>query len=291
MAKVADYYEVLGVPRGASQKDINAAFRKLARKYHPDVNPGDKQAEARFKEITAAHEVLSDAEKRKLYDRYGPNWQSFAHAAQQGAAQPGSGPRANVRYEQVDPETFKDLFGEADLGDILGGLGGIFGRGRNNRRRAEPLEIEMRVQVTLREAFGGGTRTIELGDGRRIELKIPAGIASGTVLRVPGVRARIEVMADPVFERVGKDLHVVAVVPLRAALLGGEVEVPTMKGGKVKLTVPAGTQNGTRLRLRGLGMPDTKGGVAGDLYAEVRVRLPLPVDEATQRWAEGLPTA
>src|SRR5919199_1519849 len=109
MAKVADFYEVLGVPRGATQKEINGAFRKLARKYHPDVNPGDKQAEARFKEITAAHEVLSGAD---------------------------------VRYEQVDPETLKDLFGEADFGDILGGLGGIFGRGRNNRRRAEPLEIE-----------------------------------------------------------------------------------------------------------------------------------------------------
>jgi curved DNA-binding protein len=290
MAKVADYYEVLGVPRAASQKDINAAFRKLARKYHPDVNPGDKQAEARFKEITAAHEVLSDAEKRKLYDRYGPNWQSFAHGAQAGP-QPGAGARTNVRYEQVDPEMFKDLFGgENDFGDILGGLGGIFGRGRNNRRRAEPLEIEMRVQVTLREAFAGGTRTIELGDGRRIELKIPAGIASGTVLRVPGVRARIEVMPDPLFERVGKDLRVVVPVPLRAALLGGEVEVPTIKGGKVKLTVPAGTQNGTRLRLRGLGMPDPKGGAAGDLHAEVKVRLPLPVDEATKGWAEGLPT-
>jgi DnaJ-class molecular chaperone len=291
MAKVADFYEVLGVPRGATQKEINGAFRKLARKYHPDVNPGDKQAEARFKEITAAHEVLSDANKRKLYDRYGPNWQAFQHGGGPGGPQPGAGARADVRYEQVDPETFKDLFGEADFGDILGGLGGIFGRGRNNRRRAEPLEIEMRVQVTLREAFSGGARTIELGDGRRIELKIPAGIATGTVLRVPGVRARIEVMADPVFERVGKDLRVVVTVPLRAALLGGEVEVPTLKGGKVKLTVPANTQNGTRLRLRALGMPDPKGGAAGDLYAEVKVKLPVPADDATRSWAEGLPTA
>ena len=137
----------------------------------------------------------------------------------------------------------------------------------------------------------GGTRTIELGDGRRMELKIPAGIASGTVLRVPGVRARIEVMPDAVFERVGKDLRVIVPVPLRMALLGGEVEVPTIKGGKVKLSVPPGTQNSTWLRLRGLGMPDPKSGAPGDLYAEVRVRLPLPVDEATKRWAEGLPSA
>jgi len=294
MAKVADYYEVLGVPRGATQKEINSSFRKLARKYHPDVNPGDKEAEARFKEITAAHEVLSDADKRKLYDRFGPNWQAFAHGGA-AAGQRGAGPRPgpNVRYEQVDPELFKDLFRESDAGDILGGLGGlggIFGRGRNNRRRAEPLEIEMRVQVSLKEAFAGGIRTIELGDGRRIELKIPAGINSGTVLRVPGVRARIEVTPDATFERVGKDLRVIVPVPLKMALLGGEVEVPTIKGGKVKLSVPGGTQNGTWLRLRGLGMPDPKGGTAGDLYAEVKVKLPIPLDEATRTWAEGLPS-
>jgi DnaJ-class molecular chaperone len=187
---------------------------------------------------------------------------------------------------------FRDLFRDADVGDLFGGLGGIFGRGRAaNRRRAEPIEVDYKVPITLQEAYLGGTTTVELADGRRVEVKIPAGIASGTVLRVPGLRARVEISPDPVFEREGKNLRVVALVPLRSALLGGEVEVPTIKGGKVKLTVPPGTQNGTRLRLRGLGMPDPKGGQPGDLFAEVKVRLPVPVDEATRLWAEGLPSA
>ena len=289
MAKVLDYYEVLGVPRTATQKEINSAFRKLARKYHPDVNPGDKQAEARFKEITAAHEVLSDAEKRKLYDRFGDNWQTMGAAG--GPA--GAGPRPNVRYEQVDPETLRDLFRDTDLGDLGDFFGGIFGRRNNrnsNRRTAQP-DLEARVQVSLHEAFNGTARTVELPDGRKIELKVPAGVTTGTVLRAPGVRARVEVAPDPIFEREGKDVRTAVTVPMKKALLGGEVDVPTLKGTRVKLRVPAETQNGTRLRLRGLGMPDAKGGTAGDLFAEVKVRLPLPMDEATRAWAEGLPPA
>jgi DnaJ-class molecular chaperone len=285
MARVRDYYEVLGVPRTATRKEINSAFRKLARKFHPDVNPGDKESEARFKEITGAHEVLSDAEKRKKYDQFGENWQAFGQAAQAGGPRPG----ANMRYQQVDPEMFRDLFREADLGDMLGG---IFGRrsNRTGRGPAAPPEAESRVQISLQEAFAGTSRTVELPDGRRIELTIPPGISSGTVLRVPGLRARVEVAPDPNFEREGKDVQVVVNVPLRVALLGGEVDVPTLKGTKVKLRIPAETQNGTRLRLRGLGMPDPGKGPPGDLLAEVRVRLPLPADEATRRWAEGLPS-
>jgi DnaJ-class molecular chaperone len=285
MAKVKDHYDVLGVSRKATKKEIDGAFRKLARKYHPDVNPGDKEAEARFKEITNAHEVLSDPEKRKLYDQFGDGYQGFAQ---------GQGPRpgANVRYQQVDPEAFRDLFRDSDLGGLGDLFGGIFGgRGnRSNRARtaAEP-DVEVRAPITLQEAYGGTTRTLEVPDGRRIELKIPAGVTTGTVLRVPGVRARVEVADDPVFERDGKDLRVTATVPVRTALLGGEVDVPTLKGTKVKLQVPPQTQNGTRLRLRGLGMPDAKSGAPGDLYAEIKVRLPLPMDEATKSWAEGLP--
>src|SRR5438067_864834 len=237
MAKVSDYYEVLGVPRTATQKDINSAFRKLARKYHPDVNQGDKQAESRFKEITAAHEVLADAEKRKLYDRFGDNWQTMGAAA--GSA--GNGPRPNVRYEQVDPEAFRDLFRDVDLGDVFGG---IFGRrnARTSTRRTAPADVETRVIVSLHEAFNGTTRTLDLGDGRKIELMVPAGVASGTVLRVPGVRARVEVAPDPLFEREGKDVRTVVTVPVRKAVLGGEVDVPTLKGTRVQLQVPPGTQ-------------------------------------------------
>jgi curved DNA-binding protein len=142
------------------------------------------------------------------------------------------------------------------------------------------------VQVSLREAFAGTTRQVELPDGRRLEVNVPAGVADGSLLRVPGLLARVQVAADPTFRREGKDVHVQVAVPLRTALLGGEAEVPTLKGGRVNLTVKPETQNGARLRLRGLGMPDPGKGPAGDLIAEVRVRLPLPLDEDARRWAQ-----
>ncbi len=291
MPKVADYYEILGVSRTASDKEIKSAFRKLARKHHPDVNQGDKEAEARFKEVTEAHDVLSDPEKRTLYDRFGPAWQQ-AQAAGGGApgAAPG-GPRGpggpNVRYERIDID---DLFGEggAGLGDIFGSVFGERGRRRSTARQERPLEVEGTLRVTLKEALTGTAHTMELPGGRKIEVTVPAGVAEGTVLRVPGLRARVSIARDPNFEIEGRNLRTSVWVPLDIALLGGETEVPTPKGGRVHLTIPAETQNGTRLRLRGLGMPDPKGGAAGDLHVEVRVRLPLPLDDRTRAWAQQL---
>jgi DnaJ-class molecular chaperone len=179
----------------------------------------------------------------------------------------------------------EDLFGEGEgFGDILGS---IFGRGR--RGAARSLDLEGTVPITLEEAYRGTTRMVDLPDGRRIEVKVPAGVGDGTILKVPGLRARVEIAPDPTFERDGRDLRTLVAVPLAAALLGGEVEVPTLRGSRVNLAVPAGTQNGTRLRLRGLGMPDPRGGKPGDLYAEVKVRLPVPMDERTRAWAEEMP--
>lgn len=294
MPMTKDYYDVLGVSRGASQKEIQSAFRKLARKLHPDVNPGDKQAEERFKEVSQAHDVLSDPEKRKLYDRFGSDWYSAAAAGIDPDApgpRPGAaGPRG--QYQTIDPQEFEDLLRGVRTDGTGGGLGDIFGSifSGGGAAGAPPRESEAEgtVDVTLREAYTGISRQVELPGGRRIELKIPAGVVDGTVLRVPGLRARVRVAGDPTFERDGKDLRVAVPVPLKTALLGGEVDVPTLKGGRVQLNVPRETQNGTRLRLRGLGMPDAKGGQPGDLYAEVRVRLPLPMDERTRNWAEGL---
>jgi curved DNA-binding protein len=296
MPMTKDYYDVLGVSRGSNQKEIQSAFRKLARKLHPDVNPGDKQAEERFKEVSQAHDVLSDPEKRKLYDRFGSDWHSAAAAGIDPDApgpygRPGAAGGPRVDYQTIDPQEFEDLLRGA-RGDAGGGFGDVFGsifggRGGAGSRQRE-VDLEGTVEVTLREAYTGTTRQVELPGGRRIELQIPAGIADGTVLRVPGLRARVNVAADPTFELDGKDLRVAVPVPLKTALLGGEVDVPTLKGGRVQLNVPRETQNGTRLRLRGLGMPDTRGGKPGDLYAEVRVRLPLPMDERTRAWAEGL---
>ena len=301
--KTKDYYDVLGVGRKATQKEISAAFRKLARQHHPDANQGDKEAEKRFKEVSEAHDVLRDPEKRKLYDAFGKDWQ----AAKQAGAEPGQGPGfggfggvgadgSRVVYQNVSPEEFADLFGGAGGGgqpfsDLFGSIfGGRGGRASGaSRRAAEPAEVEGTVRVTLREAYQGTTRTVEMPDGRRLEVKVPAGVGDGTVLRVPGLRARVEVEPDAIFSREGKNVSVQVQVPLRTAMLGGEVEVPTLKGTRVKLDVKPETQNGTRLRLRGLGMPDAKGGAAGDLFAEVKVRLPFPLSAEMKRWAEQMP--
>ena len=291
MPKTKDYYEVLGVPRTASQKDITSAFRKLARKHHPDLNAGDKQAEARFKEISQAHDVLSDAKKRSLYDEFGADWA----AAQAGGVQPGAGrggvrqqPGGGVQYRTVTPDEMEDLFGDAGggFGDIFGS---IFGGNARGRARVEPADVEAPITVSLAEIYRGTSRTVELPGGRRVEVKVPAGVKEGTVLRVPGLRARVQIAPDPLFTREGKDLRVVVPVPLHVALRGGEVAAPTLKGGQVHFNVPPETQNGTKIRLRGLGLPDPKGSPPGDLYAEVKVQLPVPMDEKTRKWAEEQP--
>jgi len=293
--KTSDYYEALGVPRTASQKDISAAFRKLARKYHPDLNAGNKEAERKFKEISEAHDVLSDTKKRKLYDEFGPNWSSAqaagidpdaARRGGTGGFRPGAGQR--VEYRTVNPEDLEDLFGEgAGFGDIFGS---IFGGARGRARPQQPVDVEAPITVSVAEAYAGTSRTVELPGGRRVEVKVPAGVREGTVLRVPGLRATVQIAPDAVFTPEGKDVRVAVPVPLNIALQGGEVAAPTLKGGQVRFQVPPETQNGTKIRLRGLGMPDPKGGPQGDMYAEVRVQLPVPMDERTRKWAAEQPT-
>src|SRR5438876_9281330 len=292
MAKTKDYYDVLGVPRTAKPKEIAAAYRKLARKQHPDLNAGDKQAESRFKESSEAHEILSDSKKRKLYDEFGADWA----AAQAAGVQPGQGQRrgggfrpdagSRVEYRTVTPEDMEDLFGEGGgFGDIFGP---IFGNTRG-RVRQQQVDVEAPINVSLAEVYRGTSRTVELPGGRRVEVKVPAGVKEGTVLRVPGLRATVQVAPDPVFTREGKDVRVSVPVPLNVALQGGEVSAPTLKGGQVQFKVPPETQNRKKIRLRGLGLPDPKGGQPGDLYAEVNVQLPVPMDERTRKWASEQP--
>jgi DnaJ-class molecular chaperone len=194
-----------------------------------------------------------------------------------------------VQQTEIDPKEFERMFGGAGgFSDIFSSIFGSNSRGAG--ARATPIDLEGTVEISLQDAFRGTTRQVEMPDGRRLEVKVPAGVQDGTVLRVPGLRARVQVATDAMFEREGKNLRVAVIVPLATALLGGEVDVPTLKGSRVKLNVPAETQNGTRLRLRGLGMPDPKGGgQPGDLYAEVRVRLPVPMDEQTRAWAKQIP--
>ena len=318
-----DYYATLGVPKGASAKEIRQAYRRLARQYHPDVNPGDKAAEARFKEINAAHEVLSETEKRKKYDRYGDQWE---HADQIEEMQRRAGGRA-FRFGQGGVS-----FDLKDLGD-LGGLGsafeGLFGGSRRRRGPSKGADVEHRVEVTLEEAFHGTTRTLQLatqqacatcggsgeiagavchicqGSGvtpksRRLEVKIPPGVDTGSRVRIaregqPGAAGGpggdlylvISVRPHERFERKGADLYVDVQAPLTDAVLGAEVEVPTLTG-QVALKVPPLTQNGKAFRLANLGMPRLKGQGRGHLYARLRVMLPEKLDEREKELFEEL---
>jgi curved DNA-binding protein len=182
----------------------------------------------------------------------------------------------------------EDLFG-----GMGGGVGDIFGSifGNSRARGRQPvMDVEAPITVSLGEVYTGASRTVELPGGRRVEVKVPAGVKEGTVLRVPGLRASVQVAPDPVFKREGKDVRVVVPVPLHVALQGGEVAAPTLKGSQVKFKVAPETQNGTKVRLKGLGLPDPKGGPHGDMYAEVRVQLPVPMDERTRKWAAEQPT-
>lgn len=318
-----DHYATLGVPRTASQKEIRAAFRKLARTHHPDVNGGDPAAEARFKAINQAHEVLGDPEKRGRYDTHGDRWEEIdawekagRPGAPPGAAPFGTGPFGaggpgpQVEYREMSADDLEELLGGgAGYGDLFGGMfrGGGFGSaGPATPRPRRGADLQADTAITLEEAFSGTTRTVEIGTGaasRRVEVRIPAGIADGALVRAAGqggpgvnggaagdVHIRVRLLPHPTLRRDGATVHVRAQVPLDVALLGGEVEVPTPKGTRALLRVPEGTQNGARLRLRGLGMPRLRGAGNGDLIAEVDVRLPVPLPPEARVLAEALRT-
>ncbi len=308
-----NFYEVLGVTRGAAAKEIRSAYRKLARKHHPDVNPNDKAAEARFKAINAAYDVLSEPDKRKKYDKYGDRWEmadQIDDAQRQQAAgggwfRQGTGPGGPVRFEFGD---------EGDLGNVFESLFARGGQRAGGRRRGQDLESA--VEVTLEEALQGTTRTIQLpgaatcttcggtgdvagaachtcqGSGqvlraRRLEVKVPAGVRTGSRVRVAGeggpgsaggaqgdLYLVVTTLSHNRFERQGDDLHSDIEVPLVDAVLGGEVEVRTLDG-RVALRIPELTQNGRTFRLAGKGMPKLGSPEKrGDLIARVRVRLP-----------------
>ncbi len=284
-----DYYQVLGVPRTASDKEIRTAYRRLARKYHPDLNPGDKTAEARFKELQAAYDVLSDPEKRKKYDQFGANWEDVERARASGFNP----------FGQQGPGSFHVEFGEGgDFSDILenlfGGLGG-FGSSSRSRTGFRPRprqgdDVTVGVDVSLEEAYLGATRVVDLpgpNGVRRLEVRIPPGVRTGAKVRLaregrPGVGGAppgdlyldVTVRPHPTFERKDDDLFFDLAIPLTTAVLGGEVEVQTLKGSKVMLRIPPETQNGQVIRLAGKGMPRSGGTGFGDLFARVRVNLP-----------------
>jgi DnaJ-class molecular chaperone len=275
----SNYYDVLGVSRKADEKEIRQAFRKLARQYHPDVNPGDDASEDKFKEINEAHSVLSDPEKRRKYDRYGDQWE---HADQMGNA--GGQGRSGRTATWTD---FGDLGFQIPTGGGGRGRGSIFDHlfsnlgSKQGADRRPPAATEIPVEVTLEEAFEGATRLLDLPGGRRGEVKIPPGVDSGSRVRIPTGGGRegniyliVTVKPHTKFERKGHDLYCDVEVPLEDVVLGGEVTVPTLRG-QVALTIPPGTQNGQRFRMSRQGMPGlNQTGSRGNLYATIKAQLP-----------------
>ena len=293
-----DYYGILGIPRTSSGKEIKQAYRKLARQYHPDVNPGDTEAEGRFKRINEAHEVLSDSEKRRKYDKYGENWK---HADEIEKAQANRGNDFSRWFSDGDVSNFSFDFDGVHTGGLFDEL--FSGTGRRSGFRDQQFghtSAEYAVEVSLEEAFSGATRYLEIPSAgantapRRLEVKIPPGVDTGSRVHISAGNGRqqdiyleVTVHPSPGFRRTGADLYTDVEVPLVDAILGGAVAVPTIKS-RVMLTIPPETQNGQSLRLAGLGMPHLNSpGSRGDLYAIVKAVLPKGLsDEERQLFQE-----
>ena len=283
-----DYYKVLGVSREASDEEIRKAYKKLARQYHPDVKPGDKEAAEKFKQIQEAYEVLGDPEKREQYDRYG--------AAFQGA---GRGPRGQGR-----PFTWTTTGGGGpiDLEELLGGMfggGGGFG-GFGGTRQAQPRaqkgeDLTLEIEVPFLVAAEGGNHSLQLRKDSQVErlsVKIPAGVENGSVIRLAGqghpganggptgdLLLTVKVSPHPYFRREGADLLLDLPVTPSEAVLGAKVEVPTLSEGMVTVTVPPGTSSGQKLRLRGKGVMNPKTKQRGDQYCVVKIVVPKRADD------------
>ena len=272
-----DYYQILGVPRSASEDEIRKAYRKLAMKYHPDKNPGDKGAEERFKEINEAYQVLSDSEKRSHYDRLGSAYSNWQQRGGRGGFDWGQwGAPGGTRVDLGDlNEAFGDSLFSEFFRSIFGGMGGA---GADPRGSIQGYQQP--VEISLEEAFHGATRQIQTGQ-KKIKVRIPQGVRTGSKVRVagggPGGRDLflvIQVLEDKRFTRKGKDLHTTAKVNVFTAILGGEAEVQTMTG-KVKLSIPPGTQPGQVFRLAGRGMPQLKKSEQrGNLMVTLEVEIP-----------------
>ena len=286
-----NYYDVLGIQKGASEKEIRQAFRKLARQYHPDVNPGKEEAEEKFKLINEANEVLSDPGKRRSYDKYGENWK---HADELDRAQATRGRGSSRWFSEGHTPTATFDFGGLSGGDLFEELF----RGRRGSGRST---VEYSVQISLEEAFKGATRYIDFPDpdglspSRRFEVKVPPGVDNGSRVHISGSDGlrqefylKVSVRPHRRFRRAGADLYSEVEIPLTDMVLGGEVAVPTLNG-KVMLTIPPETQNSQVFRLAGQGMPRlVKPSSRGDLHATVKAVLPRGLSDEERSLFENL---
>ena len=321
-----DYYATLGVSKSATDKEIKQAFRKLARKHHPDVNPGDKAAESKFKEINEAYEVLGDAAKRKKYDDLGANWRAYEQAERTGAPNPFAGGQWNVDFggpsggggfRTMTQEEMEEMFGDQNpFSDFFttffgGGFGSREGSARTGTRGArarsrQGRDVEHEIELTLEDAYHGSTRRLSLkhdGHARTVDVRIPAGVGDGSRVRISGegesgsggaasgdLYLRVRLAPHQLFERKGRDLYVKTPLPVTTAVLGGEVEVPTLSGKTVRLKIPALTQNGQVFRLKGYGMPAVgkNSEEKGDVYARVEIQLPSQLTSEERTHYEAL---
>ncbi|MDH7569932.1 MAG: J domain-containing protein [Armatimonadota bacterium] len=317
MARFRDYYDVLGVKRDASAKEIKQAYRRLARKYHPDVNPGDPTAAEKFKELSEAYEVLSDPEKRSAYDRFGAQWKQAQQAGARGFeyTAPGGGSfHFDLGGDQDINQILRDLFGLGGSGSFrsafgqqtqqqrhgFSGFGDFFGGGFAQQAPPRGADIAAEVEVSLEDAYHGSTRPLQI-NGRRVEVKIPPGVDTGARLRLSGMGERgpngappgdlfltVRVRPHPVFQRDGDNLRCEVTTDFPTAALGGEVQVPTIRGGTVTMKIPPGTQGGQTFRLGGLGMPRRNAAGYGDLLARVNVSVPKKLSDRERELVEEL---
>ena len=280
-----DYYATLGVAKTATPKEVKQAFRRLARKHHPDVNPGDRSAEGKFKELNEAYEVLSNAETRRKYDELGANWRQYEQAGP-GSGAPGGGSPFGGGHRTMSQEEMADLFGAGGspfsdfFNTFFGGQAQSAPRGRTSARgrTRRQAQVEHEIPLDLEAALGGRVERVvvqEASGPRTLEVRIPPGVTDGSGLKAGNVLLRVRLLPHPRFERTGRDLRTVLAVPVPTAALGGVAEVVTLSGAKLSVKVPPGTQPGQKLRLRGHGLPapgapDDR----GDLYVTVEVRIP-----------------
>ena len=306
-----DYYSTLGVAKTASQKDIKGAYRKLARRHHPDVNQGDTSAEGRFKEINEAYEVLGDPDKRKKYDELGANWRQYEQAGAQGAGgfDPsraggawnvdfggGQGGGRTMTQDEMNEmfgasHPFSDFFETFFGGARQAGAPGRTHGARGARAARAGRDVEQELELSLEDAYNGAMRRFSIqhdGEARSVDVRIPTGVSDGSRVRVSaegergsgGAKAgdlylRIRLAPNPQFERKGRDLYTRVPILLTTAVLGGEADVKTLAGKPLRLKIPPATQNAQVFRLKGHGMPVTgKPQEHGDLYATVDVQLP-----------------
>ena len=309
-----DYYATLGVAKTATDAEIKKAYRKLARQFHPDLNPGSKTAEAKFKSLNEANEVLSDPEKRRKYDDLGANWQNGAPPA--GAA---SGPGARRRSHTVTPDEMRDMFGAGGAArddpfsdffhTFFGGGQGPEADHRHAGRSSRAFkarDIEQPLDLTLEEAFLGTTRRLQSehdGKPKTVEVRIPAGIREGSRIKVaregepaPHIDAQpgdlflvVRLLPHPRYDRRGNDLYIKVPIPVTTAVLGGEITVPTLAGTVLRLRIPEMTGGGRVFRMKGHGMPVARAtDERGDLYATVEIVLPAALTPAARAHYERL---